>query len=394
MLFKIVKFTLSFLADGNAGGFHIDLLYEGGECETAWSSFDWKNDGYRHKLSDLMPELNLWLTKHIEKEVGMVEPGDRGFNSVIVTSDGHRYSAEELIKLIDQTECNKATFSTAGHVTIKHDCAEELDRMNYGAGINIMVTGHRPNKLWGYNMEDPHYWELRKKLRSVVMRYAGDGRHLCLINGMALGVDQIFCELSLELRAELGSHRVSVTAVIPFKGQEDIWAPAARIEYRKLLSRCDSVICSGDKSDVAAAMLIRNHVMAEISNVGIAVWDGSKSGTSHAIDCLNELRRDVVIIDPSGIGAAPKLKEIKAPQEYKSLTYKFNFDKSGQGGRWRAHGQIFYHGFEVGRYDWVFGVNARPVVTYRGHQSNDNALISVVERAIKVEATKQNEGRR
>ena len=42
MLFKIVKFTLSFLADGNAGGFHIDLLYEGGECETAWSSFDCK----------------------------------------------------------------------------------------------------------------------------------------------------------------------------------------------------------------------------------------------------------------------------------------------------------------------------------------------------------------
>ena len=42
MLFKIVKFTLSFLADGNAGGFHIDLLYEGGECETGrnlpWTS--------------------------------------------------------------------------------------------------------------------------------------------------------------------------------------------------------------------------------------------------------------------------------------------------------------------------------------------------------------------
>ena len=54
--------------------------------------------------------------------------------------------------------------------------------------MKICVTGHRPNKLYGYNLSD-HRWEkLKERFKQILKENNCDEA----ITGMALGVDTVF----------------------------------------------------------------------------------------------------------------------------------------------------------------------------------------------------------
>ena len=61
--------------------------------------------------------------------------------------------------------------------------------------INIAFTGHRPNKIYGYNIYSKQYEPLRDKLLEV-LSYVEDkyGEILNAYNGLALGFDTIAFE--------------------------------------------------------------------------------------------------------------------------------------------------------------------------------------------------------
>lgn len=62
----------------------------------------------------------------------------------------------------------------------------------------ICVTGHRPDKLYGYDLTDPRWKNLKNifKEKSIEMKCTN------AISGMALGVDTIFALAVLELKKE------------------------------------------------------------------------------------------------------------------------------------------------------------------------------------------------
>lgn len=179
----------------------------------------------------------------------------------------------------------------------------------------VGVTGHRPHKLHspgmqdGYDRHNPLRRWCREQMRSILLnliqassetrpdRYV-DAAYLSnkldliewrnrpasnapiAISGVALGIDQDFCGVCVELG-------VPFVAFIPFVGQDSRWPAASREVYRKVLDAAAGVrvVSQPPATDEAArrAALDRNAAMAEICDELIAVWDGSQGGTSHMV---------------------------------------------------------------------------------------------------------------
>lgn len=64
--------------------------------------------------------------------------------------------------------------------------------------MKIAVTGHRPNKLYGYNLNNKKNIELKEKFKEILI----ENNCTEAITGMALGVDTIFALSVLELKTE------------------------------------------------------------------------------------------------------------------------------------------------------------------------------------------------
>lgn len=179
----------------------------------------------------------------------------------------------------------------------------------------VGVTGHRPHKLHspgmqdGYDRHNPLRRWCREQMRSILLnliqtapetrpdRYV-DAAYLSnkldliewrnrpasnapiAISGVALGIDQDFCGVCVELG-------VPFVAFIPFVGQGLRWPAASREVYRKVLDAAAGVrvVSQPPATDEAArrAALDRNAAMAEVCDELIAVWDGSQGGTSHMV---------------------------------------------------------------------------------------------------------------
>ena len=64
--------------------------------------------------------------------------------------------------------------------------------------MKICVTGHRPNKLYGYNLSDPHWQRLKEQFKSILKENNCEET----ITEMALRVDMVFSLAVLELKNE------------------------------------------------------------------------------------------------------------------------------------------------------------------------------------------------
>ena len=62
----------------------------------------------------------------------------------------------------------------------------------------ISVTGHRPDKLYGYDLSDKRWQELKNQIKNTLK----SNNCTEAITGMALGVDTIFALAVLELKDE------------------------------------------------------------------------------------------------------------------------------------------------------------------------------------------------
>lgn len=167
--------------------------------------------------------------------------------------------------------------------------------------MKIAVTGHRPNKLWGYDYNEPHYIRLMTKLREVVINSINNDKNepLELISGMALGVDTLFAVLALELKQE--GYNVRLVCALPFKGQEGNWIPESKKLYHEILARADEVVCVCGEGYAAYKMQRRNEYMVDRSDLLIAVWDKSNGGTANCVRYANRKIKDVIYLNPKNI---------------------------------------------------------------------------------------------
>lgn len=158
--------------------------------------------------------------------------------------------------------------------------------------MKIMITGHRPQKLGGFG-SSPTQIAIKAKLHEILTRaikkYGKE--NIEIISGMALGVDQWWCEAAQELGLD-------VAAYIPFPGQESNWPESSKRHYVALLSKCKrvKVCCQGSYS--ARKMQIRNEVMVDNADVCVAIWDGSSGGTGNCVHYIRGVEKPFLIVDP------------------------------------------------------------------------------------------------
>lgn len=146
----------------------------------------------------------------------------------------------------------------------------------------ISFTGHRPNKLWGYDIHRKEYMDLFRSLYSAVMTEWKREGDLLLVSGMALGVDQVAAMLGIWMRNQR-HFSVQVEAAIPCIGQDSKWPEQSRRQYQDILVKCDirTIVHNGVYN--YRCMQQRNEYMVDKADTLIAVWDGSNGGTANCV---------------------------------------------------------------------------------------------------------------
>ncbi len=152
----------------------------------------------------------------------------------------------------------------------------------------VAVTGHRPEKIGGYDFYNKQRTWIRERLKEQIItlqpQYA--------ITGMALGVDQDYAYVCCELG-------MPFIAAVPFEGQEAKWPAESQRFYRELLARAQHVQVVSPGGYAAWKMQKRNEWMVDYCRILIAVWDGSSGGTGNCVQYAEMIGRPMVRIDPT-----------------------------------------------------------------------------------------------
>lgn len=182
----------------------------------------------------------------------------------------------------------------------------------------VALTGHRPQKLGGY---DPH-----NPIASVVLERAGEhlsnvwDRHenLAVISGLALGWDQWVADLCSELS-------IPYAGAAPCRDQSNRWPSPSKAEYQRICRGADGDVAKwlnldGDGNEILhrnrgvvyvsnepysgpECMQERNVWMVHQARSVLACFDGSSGGTANCVKYARKKDVPVLVIDPSNPGA-------------------------------------------------------------------------------------------
>jgi ribonuclease HI len=153
------------------------------------------------------------------------------------------------------------------------------------AGRKLVVVGHRPPELGGYDDNDVATGVLRK-LTEVIDAKARLHPDLVVLTGLGLGAEQ--------LGAEAAEHAgVPYVAVLPYPEQDSVWPAASRDRYRRLLEGAQATMELQDKrpdtkQQAGAALARRDNWLARNADEAVAVWDGEDQFVGRFVRSLQD----------------------------------------------------------------------------------------------------------
>lgn len=183
---------------------------------------------------------------------------------------------------------------------------EQEAKLQQSIDSTCSFTGHRPNRLYGYNINKDKYIELGKVIRVECIRLIEDMNVDRFISGGALGLDTIAFLIVNKLKDKYPNIKNILT--IPFKNQPIKWFNQVDINrYNKMKELADDIIyvdtlekykIEGYEENIyyPAKMQKRNKYMVDNSRYLISVWGGSKNGGTwncikYAKNHCNEITR-------------------------------------------------------------------------------------------------------
>lgn len=147
----------------------------------------------------------------------------------------------------------------------------------------VCGTGHRPNKLGGY--ENAVAVRLVKTAEWGLASMAE--RPLAVISGMALGWDQALGQAALNMN-------IPLWAYVPFEGQESMWPRKSKDAFYCLLDEAAKVVICSEGGYAPWKMQVRNECMVDDSHEVLALWDGSTGGTGNCIQYARKKEKNIV----------------------------------------------------------------------------------------------------
>lgn len=175
--------------------------------------------------------------------------------------------------------------------------------------IHIALTGHRPQKLGGWDIDTPAYLTLQKDLERIIDEYIAHDTVVHCHSGLALGADTVWSKAILSARKHYPNN-VKFHAEIPMPEQPTKWFRKEDVDfwyeqtstadfhrvYGELTSAADE---SSRRRRAAQLLKERNVGMISAADVVIAVHDGSKGGTYHAVNIARKQGKHVIQLDPA-----------------------------------------------------------------------------------------------
>ena len=174
----------------------------------------------------------------------------------------------------------------------------------------ITFAGHRPDKLYGYDLKDERYLKLNKFLEEMLEDKILNEGYDKFISGGALGFDTV-AFLSVKNLKEKYPHIQNIIAV-PFENQSTKWSTKDKSLYNWMKNKADDIVYvdtiegydrTGTEIGVfhRDKLMIRNEYMVDNSDLLIALWNGdNKSGTANCIKYAKKvLTNNTILINPN-----------------------------------------------------------------------------------------------
>lgn len=164
-------------------------------------------------------------------------------------------------------------------------------------GHRMMVTGHRPDKLFGYDINDPKYNRIKQWLGMYIDAAKKKYPEVSFISGMALGTDMIFAH-------EVNRRRLPLYAYIPTKKQYAVWHEESKQEWYDALVAAKSIHITNTEENLTYSQNVevmqeRNEDMVDDADTVLAIWDGyQKGGTWNCIEYALSERKHLICYNP------------------------------------------------------------------------------------------------
>lgn len=166
-----------------------------------------------------------------------------------------------------------------------------------GKNINktACFTGHRPNKLKGYDPKDNRdlLWEIYKKIEIHIE----DKGVTTFISGMALGVDMWAARMILYAKRN-GYPDIKLICAVPCKNHSSKWNAESQKIWQRIIDAADEVVYVSEEDYKPYLMQKRNEWMVDKADYVIAVWDGSNGGTGNCIKYAQKKNKEIAIVKP------------------------------------------------------------------------------------------------
>lgn len=160
----------------------------------------------------------------------------------------------------------------------------------------LCFTGHRPQKLFGYNVNEEGN-QLIVSALSQLIESAIKKDVKTFITGMALGIDQWAADIVLSYKEVYPD--IKLIAAVPHKGHGDNWKGIlSKIKRDSILESCDEVVMVSNEPYTNWCMQKRNEYMVNRSDYIIAVWDGTSGGTGNCVKYAEKVKKPIVCLHP------------------------------------------------------------------------------------------------
>jgi ribonuclease HI/uncharacterized phage-like protein YoqJ len=167
------------------------------------------------------------------------------------------------------------------------------------AGHALVVLGHRPTELGGYD-DNPLTDAVRSRLAEVVAAKAQMHDDLVVVSGLRLGAEMLGGEVAVDLE-------VPLVVVLPYPDPDSVWPAESRVRFKALIDAARDVVllqkkAPESKQKAGAALARRDAWLVRNVDEALLVWDGRDDGLGRLFRSLEDrLGDDVWVIDPGDL---------------------------------------------------------------------------------------------
>jgi uncharacterized phage-like protein YoqJ len=153
------------------------------------------------------------------------------------------------------------------------------------AGRLVLVAGHRPSELGGYD-DNAVSAGVRQRLRETLGAMVTVDGPLAVVSGLRLGAEQLGAEAALALELPL-------LVVLPYPEADKPWPHAARARFAELVDAAELVITlearpPATKQLAGAALGRRDAWLAKQVDAAVVVWDQEDEAVGRLVRSLED----------------------------------------------------------------------------------------------------------